>query len=388
MRMLSDCLDAGGSRPAPSRPLRLALVITDLDVGGAERSMVNLARRLDRRHWAPVVIALGGEGPLVNVLRQEKIPYECLGGRRNRPVQIVLRLIQAFRKYRPEVVQSYLFHANIASRLAAPWAGRPRVVAGLRVAERQKRWHLTLDRWTGFLGCGSVCVSQGVYRFSRDEGGLNPRRLCVIPNGIDPEPFDHAYPLARRDLGIPEDAHLALAVGRLDIQKGLAELLAAAEQVAAGSDAWHLALAGDGPLRDWLLEQIVARPGLSGRIHFLGPRNDVPRLLKTADLLVLASLWEGMPNVVLEAMAASRPVVATAVEGTEDLVISGETGWLVGPGDPPALAQALLEAARNPDDCRKFGRAGRDRVERWFSLDATVAAYQRLWFSLLDYEPP
>jgi starch synthase (maltosyl-transferring) len=368
--------------------LRLALVITDLDVGGAERSLVNLARRLDRRHWAPVVIALAGEGPLADLLRQANIPCECLGGRRNRPVQIVLRLAHVLRKYRPELVQSYLFHANVASRMAAPWAGWPRVVGGLRVAERQKRWHLTLDRWTGFLGCGSVCVSHGVYRFSRDEGGLDPRRLVVIPNGIDPEPFDHACPLARCDLGIPEKAHLVLAVGRLDIQKGVAELLAAAEQVVAGSETWHLAFAGDGPLRGWLLEQIAVRPSLAGRIHWLGPRDDVPRLLKTADVLVLASLWEGMPNVILEAMAASRPVVATAVEGTEDLVIAGETGWLAQPGDPPALALALLEAAHNPHACQKFGRAGRDRVECLFSLDATVAAYQRLWFSLLDYQIP
>jgi starch synthase (maltosyl-transferring) len=210
----------------------------------------------------------------------------------------------------------------------------------------------------------------------------------VIPNGIDPNRFDQACPLPRRDLNIPEEAHLALAVGRLDVQKGVAELLAAAERVVAASDTWHLALVGDGPLRDGLLEQIVARPGLRDKIHWLGPRDDVPRLLKTADVLVLASLWEGMPNVVLEAMAASRPVLATTVEGTEDLVITGETGWLVQPKDPPALAFALLEAARNPEACQKFGRAGRDRVERLFSLDTTVAAYQRLWFSVLDYEGP
>src|SRR5271157_5182361 len=102
--------------------------------------------------------------------------------------------------------------------------------------------------------------------------GLDSRRLTVIPNGIDPGPFDRASAVPRGDLGIPEQAHLALAVGRLDVQKGLADLLAAAEKVIAQCPSWHLALAGDGPCRAWLLEQVDTQPLLGGRIHWLGPR--------------------------------------------------------------------------------------------------------------------
>jgi len=102
-------------------------------------------------------------------------------------------------------------------------------------------------------------------------------------------------------------------------------------------------------------------------------------------VLVRASLWEGMPNVVLEAMAAGRAVVATAVEGTAELVISGETGWLVPPRDPEALGRALLQAARDPGLCRRLGRNGRARVEAEFSLARTVDAYDRLWAGLLGY---
>ena len=242
-----------------------------------------------------------------------------------------------------------------------------------------------LDRLTAFLSAGSVCVSHGVLRFSREVGGLDSRRLTVIPNGIDPGPFDRATAVLRGDLGIPEQAHLALAIGRLDVQKGLADLLAAAERVIAQCPSWHLALAGDGPCRAWLLEQVNAQPLLEGRIHWLGPRDDVPGLLKAADVLVLASLWEGMPNVVLEAMAASRPVVATAVEGTEELVIPGQTGWLVQPRDPEMLSTALLAAAHAPDLCRTFGLEGRTRVEKEFCLGRTVSAYERLWCGLLGY---
>lgn len=124
-----------------------------------------------------------------------------------------------------------MFHANLAARVAAPWAGWPWVVGGLRVAERQKRWHLIIDRLTAPLVTASVCVSRGVLRFSCEIAGLNPAQLTVIPNGIDPKPFDVAVAVPRITIGIPEDAHLALCVGRLDPQKGLPDLLEAAKRV-------------------------------------------------------------------------------------------------------------------------------------------------------------
>jgi starch synthase (maltosyl-transferring) len=208
----------------------------------------------------------------------------------------------------------------------------------------------------------------------------------VIPNGIDPTVFDQAAPLARTLLGVPPGAHLAVSIGRLDVQKGLADLLDAAEWVIARRPDWHLVLVGDGPERGWLLARLAARPALTERVHWLGRRDDVPALLAAADLLVLSSLWEGMPNVVLEAMAARRPVVATAVEGSEDLVTPGQTGWLVPPRDPAALGQALLEAALDPVRCRRFGVAGRARVEADFALNRMVMSYQCLWAGLLGLE--
>jgi len=366
----------------------VSLVITDLDIGGAERALVMLATRLEPRRWQPGVFCLGAPGRLVEVLRQAGVPCECLGVYRRNPVQAIARLACALRRFRPQLVQSFLFHANLAARLAAPWAGRPWVVGGLRVAERQKRWHLIADRVTGSLTTGSVCVSQGVLRFSHEVAKLDPARLTVIPNGIDPRPFEFAVAVPRALIGVPEDAHLALCVGRLDPQKGLPDLLRAAKRVISQRPDWHLALAGDGPSRAWLLEQLAENPQLREKTHWLGQRDDVPRLLKTADVLVHTSLWEGMPNVVLEAMAAQLSVVGTAVEGTEDLVIPGQTGWLVPPSDPEALSRVLIEAADSPESCRRYGEAGHLRVKREFSIDATVAAYERLWAGILGLRLP
>ncbi|MGP0064860.1 MAG: glycosyltransferase [Isosphaeraceae bacterium] len=380
---LSD--NASRLRPWPDRPVGLALVITDLDVGGAERALTALATRLEPSRWRVGVFCLGGPGRLAEVIRGAGVACECLDVSRRRPLQAIARLARRLRRFRPELVQSFMFHANLASRLAAPWAGGPWVVGGLRVAERQRRWHLTLDRLTARLAVGSVCVSSGVLRFSRDVGGLDPARLTVIPNGIDPAPYDAAEPVPRATIGVPADAHLALCVGRLDPQKGLPDLLDAAERVIAQCPTWHLAMAGDGPDRDWLLGQLAGRAVLGERVRWLGARDDVPGLLKAADVLVHASLWEGMPNAVLEAMAARRPVVGTAVEGTEDLIVPGQTGWLVPPRNPDALARALTEAVADPERCKRLGEAARLRVEHEFSIDVTLAAYERLWAGVIGY---
>jgi starch synthase (maltosyl-transferring) len=368
----------------------VALVITDLDIGGAERALVALATGLDRRRWAPAVIALGPEGPLAGSLRRADLPVTCLAVGRRGPGRAVARLAATLRTQRPWLVQSFLFHANIASRLAAVLAGVPWVVGGLRVAERRgpKWWHLALDRLTAGLSAGSVCVSEGVLRYSRETARLDPGRLTVIPNGIEVSPFDHASPVPRTAIGVPERAHLALFVGRLTEQKGLPVLIEAAGQVARTRPDWQLALAGDGPDRDRLQQAAGRIPALSGRVHWLGPRDDIPALLKAADLLVLPSLWEGMPNVVLEAMAARLAVVATAVEGSEELVEPGRTGWLVPPADPEALASALLDAAADPARLVRLGEAGRLRVESRFTIARTVEAYETLWAGLLGLSVP
>jgi starch synthase (maltosyl-transferring) len=323
---------------------------------------------------------------LVEPLEAAGIATICLAVRRSRPISAVGRLAATLRSIHPRLIQSFLFHANVASRFAAIGAGSPPVVAGIRVAERQRRRHLALDRWTTGLGVGSVCVSEGVLRFTRDVGKIDAERLTVIPNGVDPSRFDRAEAVDRSSLGIPAQACFALYVGRLDPQKGLPILLDAAGRVAANDPRLHLAIVGDGPELAALLDRAEGLPSLDERLHVLGRRSDIPALLKAADILVLPSLWEGMPNVVLEAMAARRAVIGTRVEGTEDLVVHEETGLLVPPGDVSALADALGRAVADPCRFRMFGEAGRARVEAKYAPRRAVDAYDRLWSGILGFE--
>jgi glycosyltransferase involved in cell wall biosynthesis len=212
----------------------------------------------------------------------------------------------------------------MAGRLAGRLAGVPIIVSGIRVAEREKHWHVRLERLTRGLVTHHVCVSQAVAEFSRREARLRHETVTVIPNGVDVDRFANAERLSNDELGVPPDTRWMIAVGRLHPQKGHLQLVDAVAPLLRAHPQWRLMIVGDGPLRTDL-ERRVAELECHEQVALLGFRNDVPRLLKTADVLVLPSLWEGLPNVVLEAQAASLPVIAHDVEGIRELIDSAST---------------------------------------------------------------
>lgn len=373
--------------PPDNHPIRIAFCITDLDPGGAERALVQLATRLDRDRWEPLVLCLGKPGPLVDVLEGAGIRVVCCGARRSTDVGALLRLYRALRRFRPQVLQTFLFHANIAGRIVGRLAGVRHCISGIRVAERRARWHLWLDRATNSLVRSNVCVSRAVAEFSATTGGLQRAKLVVIPNGVDVASIAAAEPLDLADLGIPPPSRVVVAVGRLDRQKGLQFLVDAAGEMSRGLDDVHFLIVGEGPDRTALLRRVSER-GLSARVHFAGWRADVPRILRSATCLVLPSLWEGMPNVVLEAMAAGLPVVATRVEGVEELIVPGETGLLVPAASATELAEALKAVLRDAEQARRLGQAGQQRAIALFSWERMAARYDQLYQRIVDGPQP
>ncbi|MBI3469375.1 MAG: glycosyltransferase [Planctomycetes bacterium] len=368
--------------------IRLALCITELQVGGAERRLVELATRIDRRQFEPVVYALGprpqpGRDSLVQTLQSAGVEVHFLGGRSLPHAPAVVRqMTRLFRAQQPQVVQTFLFHANLIGRIAARRAGVPHVVAGIRVAERHSRWHLALDRWTAGMVDRYVCVSQAVAEFSRTIGRLPPEKLVVIPNGIFVPEYSQATPLDLAELGVPSRRHAITHVGRLDRQKRVDWLLTAAEQFLPDLPDHDLLLVGRGP-EQRRLEQLATRLSIRDRVHFVGWRDDVPAILKASDLLVLTSGWEGMPNVVLEAMASGLPVVATNVEGIREVLGPTAQSQVVSPGDLEAFAVLVLAIARNKILQKKLGDANQDRVRREFTIPNSIKAYEQLYADLV-----
>lgn len=361
--------------------LRIAFCVTELDPGGAERALVELVTRLDRRLFEPVVYSLSGHGELVERLRDQQIPTTLLLARHRGDIGVLWRLRRELVRFSPQILQTWLFHANIAGRIAGRLAGITQIVSGIRVAERRSRWPLLLDRWTTRLVRSNVCVSQEVARFSIDIGGLPSDRVLVIPNGVELNRFRNVVPADLAAFGIRSGEPVLVCVGRLDRQKGLNYLLEAIPHVQSHGQTAKWLLVGDGN-EGPTLRQIVTERGLDQHVFFAGWQRDIPAILAASTGLVLPSLWEGMPNVVLEAMAAGKPVIASAVEGVSELVTPGATGWIVPPRDPIALSQAMRELLSQPERAHQFGQTAQDIVSRNWTWERVVTQYQELYLRL------
>lgn len=368
--------------------IKIALCITELDLGGAERCLTELALRVDRERFEPVVYCLGprparDDASCVPTLEAAGVEVHCLGGRGIWQFPIVAnRLRRLLKTQRPHVAHTFLFHANVLGRIVAQWAGIKIVVSGVRVAERKSRWHLWLDRLTQGWVDRYVCVSQAVADFSAAEGGISPRKLVVIPNAIDLGRYPAQQPADLTKLGVQVGQRVVTFVGRLEPQKGVQWLIATARPWLETLPACDLLLVGEGSLRQ-NLEASCRALGIAERVHFAGWRSDVPEILAASDLLVLPSSWEGMPNVVLEAMASRLPVVASDVEGVRELLGPAAPQQTVRYGDMPALTKKIASMILDPDMAKAIGEANRCRAEENFSISHMVTAYQDLWESLV-----
>lgn len=361
---------------------RIFYLITELDIGGAEKCLYQLASRLDRGRYEPVVCCLFGQGEIGGWLEARGVRVEYLAMRSKLDVGVVPRLCQLLRRYRPHVVHTFMFHANIVGRIAARLSGVPVVVSSIRVAEEGRRYHVWLDGLTHRLVDCETCVSEQVRAFTAKQARIPAEKLVTVPNGVETQQFECAGGAMRQELGLAPDIPVITTIGRLNEQKGLPFLLRAAGEVVKEQPDATFLLIGAGPLEGELRRQ-VADLGLGGSVRFLGWRGDVPQILADTDVFVLASLWEGMPNVVLEAMASAVPVVATDVHGTAELVVDQETGLLVPPGEPAPLAEALLGLLESPERAAAMGRRGRQRVEEHFSMEAMVRRNEELYRRLL-----
>lgn len=367
--------------------VRIAFCITELDPGGAERALVELVTRLDRTRFEPVVYCLarrprGNPISLADRLEEAGVPLHCFGAR---GVLGLPRLLSQLRHQlavdRPQILQTFLFHANVIGAWAAHRAGLPHVVTGIRVAERRAKGHLWLSRWADRFVDRHVCVSESVSIFSQRQGGLPAEKLAVIPNAVDFERFAAAQPVSRQSIRVAADAPLIVCVGRLDEQKGIAWLLESLRDVLRLHPNCELLLVGDGPDRREL-EELAKKLALP-KIHFPGYRSDIPQILAACDLLVLPSRWEGMPNVVLEAMASGRAVVATDVEGVREALGPNAKEQVVAVDDPRGFSERIATILADPTLRQRLGNANQQRAAAEFTHVAMVAAYERLYLELL-----
>jgi glycosyltransferase involved in cell wall biosynthesis len=365
-----------------SAAINILYVITDLKVGGVPLHLNRLVKAMRARGHHCSVVTLAREAPVASRLRDEGVEVHNCQGRGGWDFRVIGRLARVIKATQPDIVHSLLFHANLAARRAARKAGMPpdRVICEIQTVEVERWWHLVVDRWT-HRGCRfTIGNSPSVIEHLATKAKIPRDRLRLAQGGIDPARFRDATPIDRAALGLSADTPIVLWVGRLDPVKGLSFLIEAFRSVVGESDA-HLLLAGDGPLHDALQKQ-TARVELTSRVHLLGERNDIPALLNAADVFVFPSRTEGLPNALLEAMAAGCPIVTTDVPGCRDLITHEDTGLVVPYRDTSAMAEAVLRLLRDRETATRLGRQAAGLVARDWHIDRTFDAYADLYESV------
>lgn len=356
---------------------RVLHIITGLHTGGAERALVTLVRARAHTAAPPTIAALTPGGVYAANLQEAGFRVLDLGMRRGLPNPFaIFKLARIIRRERPEIIQSWMYHADLMALLALMLSGRrksTRLFWGIRCSDMElsryglrMRLVVRLCAWMSRQPDGVIANSQAG-RDVHKRLGYRPKRFEVVDNGIDTARFSlprGTRAEVRRELGIPAQAMVIATIARVDPMKDYTTFIAALARLPGV----HALAIGAGT---------EALPETAG-LHRLGRRDDVPRLLAAADILISSSAFgEGFSNAIAEGMAAGLPVVASDVGDARRIV--GKAGTIVPPRDPEKLANAIRALTGDAARRRRLGAAGRRRVADAFSVERMVAAFERIY---------
>lgn len=360
-------------------PLRVVHVVTSLAIGGLEKVVLDLVRYRTRDVFGARVICLDASGTLQQGFAELGVPVESIGTTGSVPARI-LKLARRLRQLRPHVLHTHNPQAHLHGTLAARLAGVPVVIHtrhGRQYLGRQPLAAISrlASRWTSEF----VAVSDDAASLARETERVPEEKLRVIRNGVDLDRFDARTKRPRAIAG------RAITVGRLDPIKDQATLLRAVRRVVNLAPDFELDLVGDGPCRADL-EALSRSLELGSHVRFLGYRENVGALLALSDFFVLSSISEGLSLALLESMAAGLPAIATDVGGNREVVVSGETGYLVPARSPEALAGAMTTLLASTSEVVRMGAAARRRIESHFNVRSVVAQYERMYATSLGHD--
>jgi glycosyltransferase involved in cell wall biosynthesis len=359
--------------------------VENLNRGGLERMVLELVKLQHRQGHRCQVVCLYEPGSQAHELDELGIPVSACGKRQGLDLRALQRARKMIRSHATEVLHTHNAVAHYQAVLASCGLAMGQVINtrhgmggnNRRAGRREWLYRRALLRTHTVV---AVCEAA---RHDAIERGIVPRaKARVVPNGIEVDDFPVASDAMNerllRMLKLPARMRVIGSVGRLNWAKDQASLIRAFRQVRERRDDAVLVLIGDGELRTEL-RQCAFDEGVAGNVYFLGDRDDVRELLQGFDLFVLSSLSEGYSMALLEASAVGLPIVATDVGGNSEIVHDGGTGRLVPPGDPQALAEAMLALLREPKEAMAMGNAAREWVEKNGSLEAMAMGYDRLY---------
>ncbi|MGD9781049.1 MAG: glycosyltransferase [Kiritimatiellia bacterium] len=362
------------------RPIHLALFIDDLIVGGTQNWLVHLATALAQRGFDLRLYAMRARTHPAILRRLESCAaVEVIGESRLWRIEGLVHLARELRAWPADVLQTLLPTSDWLGRTLGRWTGVPAVLSSIRGRNVGKPfWQRGLDRATARWAQAIIFNNRDAIPFAIRHEGVQPHQALYIPNGVAVREPSTARARVRAELQTPDSAPVIGTVARLHAAKNQMDLLRAFAVVRQRHSAAVLWLVGEGDRRA-ALQKESRRLGIVDAVRMPGVREDVDDVLAAMDLFALPSRWEGMPNALMEAMAAARPVIAADLDGIRELVSDGETGWRVPPGDVSALAAALLHALDDSALAARMGQAARRRMQERFSLERMVAAYEAVY---------
>jgi len=369
------------------KPLNVLHVMTKLPVGGVENQLLTVLGKYDKSRFSPFVCSLSDKGPIGIEIEKLGIEVVTVNKLRNRfDWSIVKDVCRIIKEKDISIVRTHQYHANLYGRLAAKKARVPCIVASVHnVYTRDRKLHRRLlNRYLARFTDKVVAVSGAVKDDIMKYDALKEDKLEVICNGVDIDRFSKIDCSAlKSELNIPPEVPVIGTVGRLTLQKGQKYLLESISQLKDKFPGIVLLVVGDGPLRAEL-ERYAEKLGINNNVQFLGTRRDIPELLSAMDIFVLPSLWEGLVNALIEAMAAGKPVIATDIRPIREIIDSEDAGILVPPEDSGAIFGAVELLLRNKDIADKIAATAQERVFSSFNIENTILNYMELFNNILN----
>ena len=371
-----------------TKPISVAYVIDNFAKGGAQTALIHLVRYLSKKNYKQRIYVLN------NIVHPDnsKSLLKCA----NTEIRIIgkvqlfvgiglIRILYDFISWKPTIVLTMLFYSDILGRIIAKIANIPIIVSSIRARNIDKaKWQFFLDKITAWCANRIVFNSRQVIPFAIKYEGVQKKQVVYIPNGVNIKLDKSKYNRfkKRQELGISNNTLVIGSIGRLKSQKGFYYLLESINLLSKEFSNLLLIIIGSGPLLEDL-QTVVTEIKLSDKVSFLGERTDIAELLFCMDIYVQASLFEGMSNAVMEAMAMGIPVIATSVDGTIELIEEDKTGWLVEPKNVNMLVEKIRYVLNNAEIAKKVATVASEQIAKDFSIERMGESYDKLFHELI-----
>lgn len=364
---------------------KILYLIATLDIGGTEKQLLTLLKGLDKNKYEPIVCCLRRGGPFKEEIESLGIKVIILGKKSKYDISIIPKLIRLIKKEKPIIVHTFLWTSNFWGRIASIICRVPVIISGERCVDLWKGWfEFSADKILSYF-TDKIISNAFVIKKFLVSNGISNSKIEVVYNGLDFSIYEISYNTdeIKKELNIDFQKHIIGFVGRLSYQKNPQMFVDIAKKILRKRNDVQFLIIGDGELRQQVEEQIK-KYDIENKIKILGYRKDIPRILQIIDIVVFTSRWEGLPNVLLEASASAKPVVASDVDGVREVVIDKKTGFVISLVDEEGFLNAILKLLDSPVEAMKMGKEGRNFVRETFGVSKFIKNIEKIYEEELE----